>query len=123
MQCVYFSREQDLRVLTHRTGIANNRCSQACSAAAFARGVDTDRCHLEMVIDSLSFCVIILHTFSTNFKNWLFAVPGSPSKRILMSPRNRTPSGSNWNFRSLAKAHGHGKLSVPCVNLQTADMQ
>lgn len=32
-------------------------------------------------------------TFSTNFNSCDFAVPGSPSSKTLMSPRNRIPSG------------------------------
>lgn len=33
-------------------------------------------------------------TFSTNFSSWDLAVPGSPSNRMLMSPRRVNPSGS-----------------------------
>jgi hypothetical protein len=35
-------------------------------------------------------------TFSTNFKSWLFAVPGSPNNKTLMSPLNRMPSGNTF---------------------------
>lgn len=33
-------------------------------------------------------------TFSTNFNSWLFAVPGSPRRSTLISPRRVSPSGS-----------------------------
>ena len=33
-------------------------------------------------------------TFSTNLSSWLLAVPGSPSRRMLMSPLLVRPSGS-----------------------------
>lgn len=33
-------------------------------------------------------------TFSTNLSNWLLAVPGSPSRRTLISPLSLIPSGS-----------------------------
>mmetsp|Transcript_8494 Transcript_8494/g.12663 ORF Transcript_8494/g.12663 Transcript_8494/m.12663 type:complete len:292 (-) Transcript_8494:132-1007(-) len=34
--------------------------------------------------------------FSMNFNNWLLAVDGSPIRRMLMSPRSFTPSGSTF---------------------------
>ena len=33
-------------------------------------------------------------TFSTNLSSWLLAVPGSPSRRTLISPLSLIPSGS-----------------------------
>jgi len=51
-----------------------------------------------IIIDSYKCLIHMLTpigaTFSTNFKSWLFAVPGSPSNSILMSPRLVSPSGS-----------------------------
>ena len=46
------------------------------------------RIHLVAATD-----IMCNNTFSTNFRSWDFAVPGSPRSKTLMSPRKRIPSG------------------------------
>lgn len=52
------------------------------------------------ILVCLSLSLSLSLTFSMNLRNWLLAVEGSPSRRMLMSPRRRVLSGRCWGIRS-----------------------
>lgn len=81
---------------TYRYSISLDRSSQTGSATTFTRCVYSNGGHLNEMNAPSAYGLTLAkaqHTFSTNFNNCDLAVPGSPRRSTLMSPRRRIPSG------------------------------
>mmetsp|Transcript_29921 Transcript_29921/g.85489 ORF Transcript_29921/g.85489 Transcript_29921/m.85489 type:complete len:237 (-) Transcript_29921:620-1330(-) len=61
-------------------------------------------------------------TFSANLRNWLLAVPGSPSSSMLLSPLMRVPSGSR--LRAPPKSmQATPLLTLPMTSFELSQME